>query len=69
MAPLCVVGATMRIAVDCLPIFTRKRVRIFVHNDTEGLAAANWWARQLNGIASGVDGFSFDGLSVLMETP
>ncbi|MEO8351710.1 MAG: hypothetical protein ABI680_08260 [Chthoniobacteraceae bacterium] len=62
VAPVCMVGAGLSILADCLPAFTGKRVRIFVHDDAEGLTAAGRWAGQLRGIAGRVDGFTFDGL-------
>jgi len=62
VAPVCIVGAGMSILTECLPAFEGKRVRVFVHNDPEGLGAALRWADQLRGIATRVDGFTFDGL-------
>ena len=53
----------MPIGDECLSTFTGKRVRVFVHDDADGLAAAKRWARQLRNIASRVDGFTFDGLT------
>ena len=63
VAPVCMVGASMSILAECLPAFAGKRVRVFVHDDAPGLAAAHRWAGQLRGIASRVDGFTFDGLT------
>ncbi len=62
VAPVCIVGAGMSILAECLPAFEGKRVRIFVHDDAEGLDAARRWGRQLRDIAARVDGFTFDGL-------
>ncbi len=63
VAPVCLTGASVTIPAECLPAFTGKRVRIFVHDDAEGLAAARRWAGQLRGFAARVDGFTFDGLT------
>ena len=63
VAPVCIVGASLSILAECLPAFTGKRVRVFVHDDADGLAAARRWAGQLRGIAARVDGFTFDGLT------
>ena len=62
VAPVCIVGAGMSILAECRPAFAGKRVRIFVHDDAEGLDAARRWGRQLRDIAARVDGFTFDGL-------
>jgi hypothetical protein len=62
VAPVCMIGETLDIAGECLSGFTGKRVRIFVHADATGLAAAQRWATQIRGHASRVDGFTFDGL-------
>jgi len=62
IAPVCIAGATMSILAECLPAFQGKRVRVFVHNDAEGLKAAKRWAAQLRGVGAQVDGYSFDGL-------
>ena len=63
IAPVCIVGASLSIPAECLPAFAGKRIRIFINNDAEGYAAAQTWAGQLRGIASRVDGFTFDGLT------
>ena len=62
VAPVCIVGAGLSILAECLPAFAGKRVRIFVHDDADGLTAARRWAGQLRSIAARVDGFTFDGL-------
>lgn len=62
VAPVCMIGAGMSILAECLPAFAGKRVRVFVHDDAEGLTAARRWATQLRGIGVEVDGFTFDGL-------
>jgi len=63
VAPVCVVGAGISILDECLAAFAGKRVRIFVHDDAEGLTAARRWAGQLRSFAARVDGFTFDGLT------
>jgi hypothetical protein len=44
LAPVCLTGAGLSILAGCLPAFAGKRVRIFVHDDAEGRAAAQRWA-------------------------
>lgn len=61
-APVTVLGASMRIHTDALPLFTGKRVRIFGHDDVDGRAAVERWAGQLASVAAHVDAFSFAGL-------
>ncbi|HET9375656.1 MAG TPA: hypothetical protein VFO40_11825 [Chthoniobacterales bacterium] len=61
VAPVCVPAANL-IDDESLPYFQGKRVRIFVHDDDAGRGATSDWAHQLRGIASGVDGYRFDGL-------
>ena len=63
VAPVCIGGASMSILAECLPAFAGKRVRIFVHDDADGLTAARRWAGQLRGAAARVDGFTFDGMT------
>ena len=63
VAPVCMIGETLTIPAECLPDFTGKRVRVFVHDDPTGIVAAQRWAGQLRGFASRVDGFTFDGLT------
>jgi hypothetical protein len=57
-----IAGAGMFIPNDALPLFTGKRVRIFVHDDDKGNEAAGRWARQLLTVGCKVDGFNFAGL-------
>ena len=63
VAPVCIVGAGMSILAECLPKFAGKHVRVFVHDDADGLTAARRWAGRLRGIAGSVDGFTFAGLT------
>jgi hypothetical protein len=59
IVPVCLSGASVSIPKDALPSFSKKRVRIFVHQDEAGKAAAERWTGQLSGIASKVDKFGF----------
>ena len=69
VAPVCLIGASLTIPGECLAAFTGKRVRIFVHDDAEGFAAAQRWAQQLRGVAALVDGFTLDGLTRIDGLP
>jgi len=62
VAPVCIAGAQMSIPKEALPFFIGKRVRIFVHADDAGMAAAGQWYSQLKD-NSEVDGYSFEGLT------
>ena len=63
IAPVMMPGASVRIVDDALPLFTGKRVRVFVHDDGgKGAGAFALWCGQLLSAAAVVDGFSFDGL-------
>ncbi len=63
-APVCLCGAGQTIPPDALDFFTGKHVRIFIHADDEGNAAAKRWAAQLyQARAKSVDGFDFAGLT------
>jgi hypothetical protein len=61
-APVTMLGASQRIHPDALPMFTGKRVRIFGHDDEDGSAAVERWARQLEVVGADVDAFNFAGL-------
>ena len=61
-APVAMLGGCARIHPDALPLFARKRVRIFRHTDTTGEEAANRWAEQLAEAGAEVDAFRLDGL-------
>jgi hypothetical protein len=68
IAPVCIAGAQMSIPQEALPYFIGKRVRIFVHADDAGIAAAGRWYSQLKD-NSEVDGYSFDGLTQIDGQP
>ena len=61
-APVAMLGGCARIHPDALPLFDRKRVRIFRHADATGEDAVNRWAKQLADAGAEVDAFCFDGL-------
>lgn len=61
-APVALLGATLNIHPDALPLFAAKRVRIFAHSDSTGREAAVRWTAQLKAVAADVDSFNFDGL-------
>lgn len=63
VAPVCLLGASQRIAPEALPLFAGKRIRIFTHRDNAGRQAARRWAQQLDGAGATVDAFQFDGLT------
>ena len=67
--PLAVLGASMAIHEDALPILAGKRVRIFPHTDPAGTKAANRWAAQLATVGAIVDCFSFAGLRKADSSP
>lgn len=60
--PVAMLGASQRIHPDALPLFAGNRVRIFGHEDDEGRAAVDRWARQLEAVGADVDAFTFAGL-------
>jgi len=63
IAPVMMPGAGVRIVDDELPLFARKRVRIFVHDDGgAGAGAFALWCGQLGEVGAMADGFTFDGL-------
>ena len=51
----CITGASVSIALDALPLFADKRVRLFVHTDTAGIRARDRWAQQLSSVTSHID--------------
>ncbi len=61
-APVGMLGASLRIHADALPLFAGKRVRLFGHGDPAGREAVTRWARELEPHASEVDAFDFGGL-------
>jgi len=65
VAPVAVLGASMSIHPVALPLFAKKRVRIFPHYDAgrlNGFDAARRWEAQLKSVGADVDCFDFSGL-------
>jgi hypothetical protein len=60
--PVAMLGASLRIHPDGLPLFAGKQIRIFGHDDDAGRAATEMWARQLQSVGAAVDAFDFAGL-------
>ena len=59
IAPVAILGAANHLPQNALPYFKEKIVRIFQHDDADGLAAAKRWAAQLTAAGAEVEGFSF----------
>jgi len=68
-APVALLGASVNIHLDALPLFAGKRIRIFPHADKAGYAAAERWAAQLESVGANVDAFNFGGLRQFNGTP
>jgi hypothetical protein len=62
VAPVAMLGASLAICDDALPLFAGKRVRIFPHLDDAGQDAAARWESQLVDIGAEVDCFSLAGV-------
>jgi hypothetical protein len=60
--PVGMLGASMAIHEDALPLLAGKRIRIFPHTDPAGAKAANRWAAQLATVGAIVDCADFTGL-------
>jgi len=58
VTPVAMLGASLTIPDDALPMFTGKRVRIFPHLDNAGQEAAVRWERQLTSAGAAVDCFN-----------
>jgi len=61
-AAVAMLGASLAIPAEDLPLFAGKRVRFVVHADNAGRASAHRWARQLAGVAAAVDAVELAGL-------
>ncbi len=57
-----VLGASLKIHAEALPLFSGKCVRAFPHTDQPGREAADRWAAQLKGIVARLDALDFTGL-------
>lgn len=64
IAPVCMTEVGMDIPASALAFFARKRVRIFVGSDEEGLKAFQRWSQQLRKVNAEVDGHSFGDLQL-----
>lgn len=62
-------GASLAIHRDALPLFAGKRVRIMAHADAAGQNAAARWADQLKTIGADVDAADFTGLLMADGSP
>ena len=69
VAPVAMLGASMRLPEDALPLFAGKRVRLYPHMDPAGQEAAARWNAQLTIAGANVDLFHFDGLLRLDGQP
>ncbi len=63
VAPVCMTGAGQSIHPEAITLFAGKHVRITIHDDAAGHAAAHRWSDQLyRAGAVSVDGFDFAGM-------
>src|SRR5204863_9395426 len=65
VTPVAILGASLSIHRVALPLFAKKRVRIFPHYDAErlnGFDAARRWEAQLQSVGAIVDCFDCSGL-------
>ena len=68
-APVAMLGASLSIHPDALPVFTAKRIRVFAHDDPAGQVALCRWADQLRRVGATVDAFRFTGLRRCDDKP
>jgi hypothetical protein len=68
-SPVAMLGASLPIHADALPLFVGKRVRIFGHDDEAGRAGVERWARQLTSVGVDVGTFNFAGLRQINGKP
>lgn len=59
VAPVAMLSASVSIDENALECFRGKHVRIYPHNDTAGLNAAELWTEQLTDVAASVEFFLF----------
>jgi hypothetical protein len=63
IAPVAMLGASLSLPADALPLFAGKRVRLFPDADKAGQTAGARWAAQLLAAGVTVDGFCFGELA------
>lgn len=68
VAPVCMAGSKSSIPKDVIPLFTGKRVRIFMHADRPGEEARDHWVEQIFNVAKTIDSFEFAGYYQLDES-
>ena len=68
-AAVAMMGESLAIATDALPLFAGKRVRIMAHADEAGRIAAQKWAEQLASVRATVDAADFTGLLMADGSP
>jgi hypothetical protein len=69
VTPVAMLGASLTIPDEALPLFAGKRVRIFPHLDDAGQQAGARWERQLLGAGAEVDLFALSGLRMTSGEP
>jgi hypothetical protein len=67
--PVVMLGSSLNMHADSLPLFEGKRIRIFCHSDEAGRAATKRWAAQLESVGADVDAFNFEGLRQVNGSP
>ena len=68
-AAVAMMGESLAITTNVLPLFAGKRVRIMAHADKAGIEAAQNWAAQLETVGAIVDAADFAGLLMANGSP
>lgn len=63
VAPVAMMGASLTIPGNALPLFAGKKIRVFSDADNAGQEAGRRWGAQLQAAGVSVDGYRFDGLA------